>query len=42
MAGRIAYVPRLMIAAFLPWAGLCQSAHAEKPIRPTQATCSSR
>jgi uncharacterized caspase-like protein len=32
MAGRVAVVPRLMIAAFLLWTGLCQSAHAERRV----------
>jgi TPR repeat protein len=32
MAGRIAVVSRLVIAAFLLWTGLCQSAHAERRV----------
>src|ERR1700693_3373222 len=32
MAGRIAIVPRLIVAAFLLCAGMCQAAHAEKRV----------
>ena len=32
MAGRIAIMPRLIIAAFLLCAGMCQAAHAEKRV----------
>ena len=32
MAGRIAIMPRLIVAAFLLCAGMCQAAHAEKRV----------